>query len=84
MLMQVSTAEAREWCQMHDIKYYETSAKDGRNLADAFESMAKKVFEPTAVVNTVRVDNNLPQTQAPQENPSCCNNNVIHLRLWDL
>jgi len=38
--------EAQEWCKMHDIHYYyETSATDGRNLPEVFETMARKALE---------------------------------------
>ncbi|KAL7727822.1 hypothetical protein ACLKA6_019758 [Drosophila palustris] len=44
----VTKEEAEQWCKIHNIPYFETSAKDGRNLKEAFETMAQKAFETKA------------------------------------
>ncbi|XP_034489057.1 ras-related protein Rab-7a-like isoform X2 [Drosophila innubila] len=42
---QVSMNEAQQWCKMHGIPYFETSAKDGSSVNLAFETIAKRVLE---------------------------------------
>ncbi|KAL5284465.1 Rab7 family protein [Megaselia abdita] len=48
---QVSTRRAQQWAQSkNDIPYYETSAKEGRNVEQAFQTIAKNALAQEAEV----------------------------------
>ncbi|KAH8417716.1 hypothetical protein KR222_004745, partial [Zaprionus bogoriensis] len=43
---QVSVRAAEEWCKLrNNILYFETSAKDGSNVEEAFETIARKTLD---------------------------------------
>ena len=39
----VSEAEANKWCAANQMPYFETSAKDGTNIKEMFETLFQKV-----------------------------------------
>lgn len=48
----MSAKKARTWAKDHgDISYFETSAKDGINIAEAFQSMAKVALQKSELEN---------------------------------
>lgn len=76
---QVAAAEARAWCARHGgCAYFETSARDGANVAAAFEEAARRVLAAEereagegpallAAADTVRL-----HRREPEPRPSCC------------
>ncbi|CAI2372096.1 unnamed protein product [Moneuplotes crassus] len=42
---EVSTSEGQKWCKLRGYTYFETSANDGKNVSEAFESLFQKVLD---------------------------------------
>ena len=42
---EVSTAEGQKWCKMRGYTYFETSANNGHNVTESFETLFMKVLE---------------------------------------
>lgn len=40
---EITTQEAQDWADTHDMEYLETSAKTGKNIEAAFENTARKI-----------------------------------------
>lgn len=41
----VSAREAKQYAEFHDLNYIETSAKTGKNVEEAFSTLAKDIYE---------------------------------------
>ncbi|GAB1221370.1 hypothetical protein ENUP19_0080G0007 [Entamoeba nuttalli] len=72
----VSNEQAKDWCENNgDIPYYETSAKSGLNVEEAFLTVARKVVKTMkkednhpVPISTISIDGNT----STEPNKSCC------------
>ncbi|XP_034489055.1 ras-related protein Rab-7a-like [Drosophila innubila] len=77
----VSTEEAQLWCKKHKIPYFETSAKDGSSLKDAFKTVAQKVFATKAIDDDAGsfLLSKDPQVLKSSESLCTCTNNYVNI-----
>jgi len=67
----VNAKKAKEWCKEHgDLLYYETSAKEGLNIDQAFQAVARLALSQTEIVKFSPVDQPLIIENEPPH-PRC-------------
>ena len=71
---EVKIEEGEEFAKKNNIKFYETSAKDGTNVIDVFETLAKEIVNDVEQINTrsKRSSQVLKKKNATEEKKSCC------------
>ncbi len=70
---QVTQAEAEEWCQKNEIPYFETSAKENKNVEQAFETVASRALERAGTESVPMVENAFTvNNDDPAPQGGCC------------
>ena len=71
---EVQIEEGEDFAKKNNIKFYETSAKDGTNVIDVFETLAKEIVNDVEQINTrsKRSSQVLKKKNATEEKKSCC------------
>ena len=71
---EVKIEEGEDFAKKNNIKFYETSAKDGTNVIDVFETLAKEIVNDVEQINTrsKRSSQVLKKKNATEEKKSCC------------
>lgn len=71
--------EAQNWCNLHNIPYFETSAKDGSSLREAFITVAQNVFQADVVDPATSSFQLEPQVPNQPQSACNCTNNHVHI-----
>ena len=71
---EVKIEEGEDFAKKNNIKFYETSAKDGTNVINVFETLAKEIVNDVEQINTSskRSSQVLKKKNATEEKKSCC------------
>ena len=71
---EVQIEEGEDFAKKNNIKFYETSAKDGTNVINVFETLAKEIVNDVEQINTSskRSSQVLKKKNATEEKKSCC------------
>ena len=71
---EVQIEEGEDFAKKNNIKFFETSAKDGTNVIDVFETLAKEIVNDVEQINTrsKRSSQVLKKKNATEEKKSCC------------
>ena len=71
---EVQIEEGEDFAKKNNIKFYETSAKDGTNVINVFETLAKEIVNDVEQINTrsKRSSQVLKKKNATEEKKSCC------------
>jgi small GTP-binding protein len=71
---EVKIEEGEDFAKKNNIKFYETSAKDGTNVINVFETLAKEIVNDVEQINTrsKRSSQVLKKKNATEEKKSCC------------
>ena len=71
---EVQIEEGEDFAKKNNIKFFETSAKDGTNVIDVFETLAKEIVNDVEQINTrsKRSSQVLKKKNTTVEKKSCC------------
>ena len=71
---EVQIEEGEHFAKKNNIKFYETSAKDGTNVINVFETLAKEIVNDVEQINTrsKRSSQVLKKKNTIEEKKSCC------------
>ena len=71
---EVQIEEGEDFAKKNNIKFFETSAKDGTNVINVFETLAKEIVNDVEQINTrsKRSSQVLKKKNATEEKKSCC------------
>ena len=71
---EVKIEEGEDFAKKNNIKFFETSAKDGTNVIDVFETLAKEIVNDVEQINTrsKRSSQVLKKKNTVAEKKSCC------------
>ena len=71
---EVKIEEGEDFAKKNNIKFYETSAKDGTNVINVFETLAKEIVNDVEQINTrsKRSSQVLKKKNTTVEKKSCC------------
>uniref|UniRef100_A0A8D0F0B9 RAB7B, member RAS oncogene family n=1 Tax=Strix occidentalis caurina TaxID=311401 RepID=A0A8D0F0B9_STROC len=69
--LQVPKETAAAWCKEKDIPYFEVSAKNNINVAEAFETLAKQALTTVRIFESYLTDS-IKLTPNDKPKKSCC------------